>query len=491
MIVDQADIVIRGARVIDGTGAESRIADIAVSDDRIVAVGDLAGTAGGVEIDAAGRAVAPGFIDVHTHDDRAVLSNPDMACKVSQGVTTVVTGNCGISLAPLATTVAPPPPSDLIGDRAEHYFADFAGYLAALDDAPPALNVVAQVGHATLRMGAMDSLDRAATGDEIAVMRGRLEESLAAGAVGMSTGLYYAPANAAPTEEIIALAKALAPAGAMHSTHMRDEAAGVLDSLDETFAIGRAAGVPVVISHHKCSGIANHGRTTETLPKIAAAREHQPVAVDVYPYVAGSTVLDSTRLKDASRVIVTWSKPHPEATGRDLDAIAEEWGCGMVEAAERLKPAGGIYFLMDEEDVRRVLSFPHAMIGSDGLPYDAHPHPRLWGTFPRVLGHYARDVGLFSLEEVVRRMTGLPAAQFGLTDRGAIRAGAYADLVIFDPDTIADTATFDEPTTPAAGIDLVMVNGRATWRDGAHTGARPGRALRLQDLGPKGRVVPG
>ena len=451
------------------------------------AIGDLAELSAGREIDAGGHAIAPGFIDVHTHDDRAVLSDPTMACKVSQGVTTVVTGNCGISLAPLAPTVAPPPPADLIGDRPEQYFEKFAGYLSALYDEPPAVNVVAQIGHSTLRMGAMDRLDRPASAAEIAVMRARLEESLEAGAVGMSTGLFYQPANAAPTEEVIELAKALAPAGAMHSTHMRDETAHILDSLDETFAIGRAAKVPVVISHHKCAGTANHGRTVETLPKIAAAHAEQPVALDVYPYVAGSTVLDSGRMLNASRVIVTWSKAHPEVAGRDLSDIAEEWGCGEPEAADRLQPAGAIYFIMDEADVRRVLSFPHAMIGSDGLPHDSHPHPRLWGTFPRVLGHYARDIGLFPIEEAVRRMTGLPAGQFGLTDRGVLRPGAYADLVLFDPDTIADRSTWDQPKRPAAGIDLVMVNGRITWRDGVSTGARPGRALRLQELGPKGQ----
>jgi len=481
------DLLIRNARVIDGTGAPARGSDIAITDDRIVAIGALSDMSAAAEIDAAGHAVAPGFIDVHTHDDRAVLSDPTMACKVSQGVTTVVTGNCGISLAPLAPTVTPPPPADLIGDWPDQYFKNFAGYLSALDEEPPAVNVVAQVGHSTLRMGVMDRLDRPASADEIVTMRARLEESLTAGAVGMSTGLFYQPANAAPTEEVIELARALAPAGAMHSTHMRDETAHILDSLDETFAIGRAAKVPVVISHHKCAGAANHGRTTETLPKIAAARAEQPVALDVYPYVAGSTVLDSGRMMNASRVIVTWSKAHPEVAGRDLSDIAEEWSLSQAATADRLQPAGAIYFIMDEADVRRVLSFPHAMIGSDGLPHDSHPHPRLWGTFPRVLGHYARDVGLFPVEEAVRRMTGLPAAQFGLTDRGVLRRGAYADLVLFDPDTIADRSTWEQPTRPAAGIELVMVNGRITWRDGASTGARPGRALRLQELGPKGQ----
>ena len=184
---------------------------------------------------------------------------------------------------------------------------------------------------------------------------------------------------------------------------------------------------------------------------------------------------------------MTWSKAHPEATGRDLSEIAASWGCSEAAAAERLQPAGAIYFIMDEADVRRVLSSPFAMIGSDGLPHDSHPHPRLWGTFPRVLGHYARDLGLFPLEEAVRRMSGLSAAQFGLTDRGILRPGAYADLVVFDSHAVADRSTWAEPTRPAAGIDLVMVNGRVVWRAGAGTGARPGRALRLQELGPKGR----
>lgn len=481
------DLVIRNANVIDGTGAPARTADIAIVGDRIWEIGQLAELSGAAEIDARGKAVAPGFIDVHTHDDRAVISNPTMACKVSQGVTTVITGNCGISLAPLAPAVPPPPPADLIGDRPEHYFPRFADYMSALDNDPPAVNVVAQVGHSTLRMGAMERLDRGATPREIATMRSRLEESLAAGAVGMSTGLFYQPANAAPTEEVIELAAALAPAGAIHSTHMRDETEQILDSLNETFEIGRAAQVPVVISHHKCAGAPNHGRTRETLPKILAARDRQRIALDVYPYIAGSTVLNPHRMMNASRVIVTWSKAHPEVAGQDLAEIAGAWGCSQKEAAERLRPAGAIYFIMDESDVRRVLSFPYAMIGSDGLPHDSHPHPRLWGTFPRVLGHYTREVGLFPLEEAVRRMTGLSAAQFGLTDRGVLRAGAYADLVIFDPDTIADRSTWDEPTLPAAGIDLVMLNGRVTWRDGASTGSRPGRVLRLQDLGPKGQ----
>lgn len=481
-LAETADLILRNARIIDGTGAPARHGDVAIADDRIAGVGDLGRLEGAREIDVGGKAVAPGFIDAHTHDDRALLADPLMTCKVSQGVTTVVAGNCGVSLAPLATERRPPPPLDLVCAEPEGFFADFGAYLDALDAEPPATNAIAQVGHASLRVGAMDSLDRAATADEIKAMRGALEAALEAGAAGFSTGLFYPPAKAAPTEEVIELAKAVGAAGAFHSTHMRDEGEHVTDSLAESFRIGREAEVPVIVSHHKCAGQANYGRSVETLPLIEAARGRQPVGLDAYPYVAGSTMLASGRAMAASRIIVSWSKPHPEVAGRDLADIADEMGLGLDEAVERLSPAGGIFFMMDEDDVRRILAYPHTMIGSDGLPHDEHPHPRLWGTFPRVLGHYAREVGLFGLEEAVRKMTGLTAARFGLKDRGVIREGAYADLVVFDPETVIDRATFDAPKTPSAGIERVLVNGREVWSGGAHTGARPGRALRRQNL---------
>ncbi len=486
---DSADLVIRGARLIDGGGGPSVTGDLAVVDDRIAALGDLSRVKGAVEIEAGGKVLAPGFIDVHTHDDRALLADPAMACKASQGVTTVVTGNCGVSLAPLALDGRPPPPLDLISEEGAGFFADFAGYLAALDAAPAALNALCQVGHSSLRVGAMDSLDRAATQDEIAAMRWALECALEAGAIGFSTGLDYRPAVAAPTAEVIALAAAAGAAGALHTTHIRNEGGRVVEALEEAFDVGRGAKVPVVISHHKCAGKANHGRAVETLAMIDAARRELRLGLDAYPYTAASTVLDSNHLEGASRVVVTWSKARPEMAGRDLDEIAAELGLPREAAAEALQPAGAIYFMMDEADVQRILAYPYTMIGSDGLPHDAFPHPRLWGTFPRVLGHYARDLGLFPLEVAVHKMTGLPAANFGLAERGRLRVGSYADLVLFDPDTVIDGATFEAPTTPATGIDLVLVNGRAVWRGGAPTGARPGRAIRLQELENPGPVV--
>ena len=477
-MVDAADLIIRNARLIDGTGAPSTHGDIAVDDDRIVGLGDLGQAHAAVEIDAGGKAVAPGFIDVHTHDDRALLIDPLMAPKVSQGVTTVITGNCGISLAPLRTSGRPPAPLDLVCPDGDGFFGEFDDYLAVLDADPAAVNAACLIGHASLRVEAMDALNRPATGDEITAMRRRLDRALEAGAIGLSTGLYYAPAAAAPTAEIIELVTAVQAAGGIHTTHMRDEADHVTESLEESFAIGREAGVPVVISHHKCSGQANHGRSTETLTLIEAARQHQEVGLDAYPYIASSTSLGSTKLTDANRVLVTWSTARPEAAGRDLAEIAAEMGLDTEAAVDALMPAGGIFFMMDEEDVRRILAYPGTMIGSDGLPHDEFPHPRLWGTFPRVLGHYARDQGLFSLETAVHKMTGLSAGRFGLADRGVLEVGAMADLVLFDPETVIDTATFERPKQPARGIDLVMVNGRTIWRDGASTGARPGRAIR-------------
>jgi N-acyl-D-amino-acid deacylase len=263
---------------------------------------------------------------------------------------------------------------------------------------------------------------------------------------------------------------------------MRNEAEHVLDSLDESFAAGRAAHAPVVISHHKTTGVANFGRTAETLPKIAAAMQRQEVGLDVYPYIASSTVLRTERIDEALKVLITWSKAMPEMAGRELADIAAEWGVGLGEAARRLQPAGAIYWMMDEADVQRVLAFAASMVGSDGLPHDVHPHPRLWGTFPRVLGHYSRELGLFDLETAVHKMTGLSAARFGLTGRGTIAEGACADICVFDPATVIDRATFAEPTLPAAGIDHVFVNGRLVWTDGKPTGNRPGRALRRQQM---------
>ncbi len=473
------DLVIRGGTVIDGGGAPAFRADVAVDGGRISEVGALEDATGEREIDARGLVVAPGFIDVHTHDDRALLDG-DMAAKASQGVTTVVAGNCGISLAPFRPEGRPPPPMDLLGGESDYRFPTFASYLEALDARRPVLNGLFLVGHQTLRVQHVEDLGRPANEAETAAMRAGVEQAMQAGAVGVSTGLFYPPSRAAPTEEVVALAEAAAPWGGLYATHMRDEGAYLEESVEESLEIGRRAGVAVVLSHHKASGAAHHGKTARSLPRVEAAAASQQVSLDVYPYAMSSTVLLPDRLADSSRVLITWSEPHPEAAGRDLSDIAAEHGVSQEEMALRLLPAGAIYFAMAEEDVQRVLRFPRAMIGSDGIPHDPRPHPRLWGTFPRVLGHYSRELGLMPLEEAVRRMTGLPADRFGLDGRGVVEAGAVADLCLFDPNTVIDRATFENPMAPADGICAVLVAGEAVWEDGAATGARPGRALRRE-----------
>jgi N-acyl-D-aspartate/D-glutamate deacylase len=474
------DAVIRGGRLLDGTGAPAQALDVAIAGERVVAIAapeDSVHWSGALDIDATGRVLAPGFIDVHTHDDNAVLINPDMPAKISQGVTTVVVGNCGISLAPI-TDIDPPPPLNLLGGRDSFHFDSMAAYLAAVEAARPSVNVAALVGHGTLRVGRMDDVNRSATAAEIADMRDKLAASLAAGAIGLSTGLHYKTSHAADTAEVIALAEVLAETGGIYTTHMRDEADQIMASLEETQTTARRANVPVVVSHHKCSGPANWGRSGETLTFIEAARKTVSMGLDAYPYAAGSTVLDPDWVSDQIRIMITTSQPYPEAKGRDLADIAEEWQCSLQDAAARLAPAGAIYFQIDEADMQRILAYPPTMIGSDGLPHDEHPHPRLWGTFPRVLGHYCRELGLFDLQTAIHKMTGLPAKTFGLTDRGVIREGAYADLVVFDPERIIDLATYEEPVQQAAGIDYVLVNGALSLRQGDLGPGRSGRVVR-------------
>lgn len=475
---DRLDLLIRNALVIDGTGAPRVRADIGVRDDRIVGVGNLAAAQADRIIDASALVAAPGFIDAHTHDDRLLLSDPTMTPKVSQGVTTVVTGNCGISLPCSPARSATIPPLDLLdADGGWFRFPDFEGYRRTFDEAPAALNAACLVGHTTLRAATMDRLDRPATHEEIAQMRVLAEQALAAGAIGISTGTAYAPAAAATTEEIIAVCQPMTALGGVYVTHMRNEDDRILDAMEETFRIGREVGVPVVISHHKCVGKANHGRSGETLSLIERVSAAQKVGLDCYPYIASSTVMQAVRARQSTKVLVTWSKAHPELSGKTLTEAARSLGMSEEDAVEALKPAGAIYFMMDEADVQRILAYPTTMVGSDGLPHDAVPHPRLWGTFPRVLGHYARDLRLFPLETAVHKMTGLTAERFGLKDRGVLRKGAYADITLFDARTIADAADFDQPTRPSQGIHTVIVNGTPVWAEGSATGARPGKLL--------------
>ena len=465
-MTETCDLIIECATIIDGTGAPGVDGGIAISADRIIAVGDVSGLKADQKINATGMVVSPGFIDCHTHDDRALLDDPAMTFKVSQGVTTVIGGNCGVSLAPFIPEDdwEMPVPMSLLGRKDQYRFETLADYVREFQGAPPAVNAAMLCGHNTLRAEAMKGdVTRPADDLELSRMKDRLKAAMQAGAVGVSSGLMYPAGMAAPTSEVSALAAEVSKFGGLYATHLRDEAEGLVTSIEEAAEIGRAGGVPVVLSHHKVTGKKNWGGTKMSLRRIEQLAEGQTIHFDVYPYVASATALMTGRLDQAEKVLIVASDPHPKTAGWYLHDIAEEWGLSEIEAAEELLPAQAIYFAMDEADVRRALSHPRAMVGSDGIPGTDAPHPRLYGSFPRVLGYYSRQEGLFGLETAVHKMTGHTASVFGFRDRGILRAGAIADITVFDPEVVLDRATFEKPTTLSDGIVHVIVSGDVIW----------------------------
>jgi N-acyl-D-amino-acid deacylase len=478
--------LLRGATLVDGTGAPARTGDLLLAGGRIVAVGAVAQhlleRQGPIEeIDGTGLVAAPGFIDVHTHDDAAAIEKADMLPKLSQGVTTVITGNCGISLAPVVTDT-PRAPLSLLGARQFRY-RTMAAYAQAVDAARPGVNVAALLGHTALRMCHVQDLERAASAEERAAMAADMQEAMDAGALGLSSGVFYREAYAADVPELVAVASVAARNGGVYATHIRDELAGILPALHEAAQTAKQSGLPLVLSHHKCAGPANWGRTRETLSLIDELARGQELALDVYPYTAGSTVLREDLVDGIIDVLVTGSEPHPAMVGRYLADIASEWDVGQQEAARRLMPGGACYFQMREDDVERVIQHPLAMIGSDGLPHDERPHPRLWGSFPRVLARYWREQGLLQLEEAIHKMTGLSARRFRLGARGELKAGYAADVVLFDPKRVRDMATFERPVQASEGISRVWVNGVLSYTaDGGATGAGAGRFVRRGGL---------
>lgn len=475
------DLLFLNVTVVDGTGNDPYVADVAIRGDRIAEIGPLAGRDAVRTIEGGGRCLMPGFIDVHTHDDTHVIRTPGMLAKISQGVTTVIVGNCGISASPVVLPGAPPDPMNLLGGEDAFIYPTFDDYADAVECARPSVNVAALIGHTALRANVMDRFDRPATPSELDRMCETLEKALDAGAIGLSSGLAYTNAKQAPMAEMQRLVNIVGAHGALYTTHMRNEHDGLLDSLQESFSTARRAGADLVISHLKCAGAGNWGRAPLALAALEKAAGEQSCNCDCYPYSASSTTLDAWRVDGKMEIFITWSDPHPEMARQTLNAIAEQWGVDQWEATERLRPAGAIYHMMSEDDVRQILAHPLSMVGSDGLPNDPNPHPRLWGTFPRVLAHYCRDLKLFALPEAVRKMTGLSAARFRLQDRGVVREGAFADVVLVDMATIQDVATYSDPCRIAPGIDLVVVNGVVSYEQG-RVHQRRGRLLKRADV---------
>lgn len=477
------DTLIRQVNLVDGSGATAFIADVGICQQRIAFIGQAGQTVADHEIDGRGLTLAPGFIDVHTHDDTMVIRQPQMLPKLSQGITTVVVGNCGISASPVSLKGEPPDPMNLLGPRTAFSYPRFADYRAAVEEAEPAVNVAALVGHTALRSNHLDRLDRSASPDEIRAMRAQLADSLQDGALGLSSGLAYASAFCADSSEVEQLAAELNRYGGIYTTHLRSEFEPVLDAMEEAWQVGRHANSPVIVSHMKCAGKGNWGRSPQLLASLEKAARQQQAGCDCYPYSASSSTLDLKQVTSDFEIFITWSTPHPDMAGQTLQAIATQWQLPLLDAARKLQPAGAVYHGMDPSDVERILSHPLTMVGSDGLPEDPLPHPRLWGAFPRLLGYYCRERKLFSLETAVHKMTGLSASRFALDERGLIRTGYWADLVLFDAATIQDCASFQAPVQAAQGIVAVWVNGTLSWQHAAATGQRAGRFLpRTRDI---------
>jgi N-acyl-D-amino-acid deacylase len=474
------DFIITGARLIDGTGQSSSFQDIAIERDQIVEIGNCQHWTADETINANGLVLAPGFIDSHTHDDHAILDSDNFICKLSQGVTTVVAGNCGISIAPLNSDIDLPAPFPLLGQRNAFCYPNVSHYRDEITQSGTRLNLAFLAGHSNLRLNAMkDGWDRESTNEEQKAMAEQLRQSLLEGCIGLSSGLDYPPAEKSTTDEVITIAKVLKEFDqAVYVTHMRSESEQIMEAIEETLQIGQSSESSVIISHHKCAGPENYGKSEMTLGRIDQAIESgQNVSFDVYPYIASSTSLLASYVDESESILVVESEPYPEFNGQYLHQIADVLQMGQKECCAELYPATAIYFQMHDSDLNRILTHPAGMIGSDGIASMRKPHPRLWGTFPKVLGHYVREQRLMSLETAVHKMTGLTARNFGLSDRGILKPGNFADLVLFDPDTIIDKASFEDPCKLSDGIKQVWINGKTCWKESQIQGHSNGRFL--------------
>ncbi|MEQ4207128.1 D-aminoacylase [Actinopolymorpha sp. B9G3] len=523
------DILLRGGTLIDGTGAPGRTADVLVADGRVVDVSAVG--AGGLDVNASevvdipGAVVCPGFIDLHSHADFTVFGAPEAVTQVTQGVTTLVTGNCGFSPFP----VVPHHADELrahgrfIDDGLTWEWSSAGEYADAVGRLPLGVNLALQVGHGALRIAAMGGADRAPTPAELERMRALVARSANA-VVGFSTGLIYAPGTYAEADELVAIATQTAAEGLLYSTHMRDEGGGLLDAVNEALTISRRSGVRLEISHLKASGPAFWGSVAEALDLIEAARaEGVDVGADQYPYTASSTTLTSwlpgwaldggpaAMLKrlddpdqaeriardlggdvggsfDPERIVVadTPDGPYQRFVGRTIEAAAVELGLDTAHAAVELLRGqrgllGVVNHSMSEDDVRRILRDPAVAVASDGhvlgCPGRGRPHPRGLGTFTRVLGHYVRDERVLDLPLAVRTMTELPASRLGWSDRGVVRPGAVADLAVFDSGTVTDRASFEDPWQLSTGVLHTLVGGTMVLRDGVPTSTPAGQVI--------------
>lgn len=517
------DLSIINGIVVDGSGGRPYAADIGISRGRICFIGKSAPQAKTV-IDAAGRRVAPGFIDMHSHSDFSVLADPRLESKIRQGITTEVIGNCGESAAPVTNERL-----NLINERnpVEKYGLDWdwlsmGEYFSRIRRQGTALNIAGLVGHNTIRAAVMGYAERAPDHTELRQMQTLLAHALEEGARGLSSGLIYPPGCYARSDELIALARIVAEHDGFYATHMRNEGDRLVESVTETIAIAEQAGVPVHISHHKATGENNWGKVNISLALIDAANQKGlDVTADQYPYTASSTGLTSMlpnwalegtladvlgrlqsqtireRLRNETRVrpsyfANTWisqCKGCPRYEGMNLEAIAGESGKDPLEAAldlliQEKTLVQIVSFSMSETDVHTVMRHPGIMVGTDGEAFanvgpmrKGKPHPRAYGTFPRILGKYVRDEKVLSLAAAIRKMTALPARRLGLIDRGRIAEGCWADITVFDADAIRDRATFSDPHQYPSGIDAVLVNGRCVVLEGEHTGRLPGKIL--------------
>ncbi|MCX7967019.1 MAG: D-aminoacylase [Armatimonadetes bacterium] len=524
------DWLIVNGRVIDGTGQPPFFADVGIVGDKIAAIGQLFHAPARNRIDAMGKFVAPGFIDIHTHFDIALLAHPEAYCSISQGVTTVVIGNCGHSPAPISKERRNELKQllSVLNSAVDWRWERFSEFLDDLESARPSVNVVPLVGHCALRASVIGFENRTATEDELKGMRNLLEECMDEGGWGLSSGLIYPPSAFANVGELVALTEVVAKRGGIYSTHIRSESDALVVAITEALQTALKSGVNLQISHHKASRKPNWGKVAVTLRLIEQAALQHNVNFDAYPYTAGSANLSQLlplwafeggaaamlkRLEDASqrnqilealkseenlewgKIIVASvaSDEYRGLQGKSLTEVAKELGTSPPEAVLHLieherNAVTMVWFVMDEQDVEQVLTHPLCLIGSDALTIPAPPnspepkpyvHPRTYGTFPKILRWLVREKGKLAWHEAISKMTGKTAYKLGLRMRGILKEGFFADLVVFDPNEIADRASYENPNSPAEGIEWVFVNGVPALAEGQPTNERNGRVLRF------------